>query len=292
MKCFYHSADLDGHCSGAIVKLANPDCEMIGMDYGEPFPWASVYPEEIVILIDFSLQPFSDMLRLNRLSELVWIDHHKSAIDEAQGTEVRGILDSDYAACELAWRHFFPNDRMPTAVHLLGRYDIWKHKETPGSLEFQYGMRLEADTWPDSALWKTLLVSPGSDSFPSLNAEARTAQITQAGALCLAYEKVQNEKFMSAYGFECEFDGLKCIAANKGMGNSLTFESVYDPSKHDAMCMFAYKNGKWTVSLYSTKPEIDVSAVCKARGGGGHKGAAGFQCKELPFIGKQEGASN
>ena len=38
MKCFYHSADLDGQCSGAIVKLARPDCELVGIDYGDPFP--------------------------------------------------------------------------------------------------------------------------------------------------------------------------------------------------------------------------------------------------------------
>jgi nanoRNase/pAp phosphatase (c-di-AMP/oligoRNAs hydrolase) len=39
----------------------------------------------------------------------------------------------------------------------------------------------------------------------------------------------------------------------------------------------------WNVSLYSTKPEIDCGEIAKSFGGGGHKGAAGFQGKELPF---------
>jgi len=47
MKCFYHSVDLDGHCSGAIVKRAYPDCEMIGINYGDKFPWQQVYEGEI-----------------------------------------------------------------------------------------------------------------------------------------------------------------------------------------------------------------------------------------------------
>ena len=33
--CFYHKADLDGVCSGAIVKHFVPDCELYGFDYGE-----------------------------------------------------------------------------------------------------------------------------------------------------------------------------------------------------------------------------------------------------------------
>ena len=30
MKCYYHSADLDGHCSGEIVRRRYPECQMIG----------------------------------------------------------------------------------------------------------------------------------------------------------------------------------------------------------------------------------------------------------------------
>jgi nanoRNase/pAp phosphatase (c-di-AMP/oligoRNAs hydrolase) len=37
------------------------------------------------------------------------------------------------------------------------------------------------------------------------------------------------------------------------------------------------------VSLYSTRDDIDCGAIAKTYGGGGHKGAAGFQCDTLPF---------
>jgi len=50
------------------------------------------------------------------------------------------------------------------------------------------------------------------------------------------------------------------------------------------MLSFVRRPGKWTCSLYADKPEVDASAICKARGGGGHKGAAGFQCETLPFV--------
>ena len=80
------------------------------------------------------------------------------------------------------------------------------------------------------------------------------------------------------------FDGLRCIAVNETMGNSLTFASVWDPEKYDAMLCFYWKRTQWTVSLFSDKPDVDVSGVCKARGGGGHTGASGFQCSTLPFL--------
>ena len=71
MKAFYHSADLDGHCSGAIVKYAHPECELIGINYGDKFPWESIGQDETVYMVDFSLQPFSDMIRLNKACSLI-----------------------------------------------------------------------------------------------------------------------------------------------------------------------------------------------------------------------------
>jgi uncharacterized protein len=272
---FYHSADLDGHCSGAICKHQMPDAVLHGINYGDPFPWQVIQPRDVVYMVDFSLQPFSDMVRLNDACNLTWIDHHITAINEhiQHGSPIQSYyLLTDYAACELCWKYLY-GDPLPLAVYWLGRYDIWKHEDVPGSLEFQYGMRLQQTLPANQEFWKSLF-----------DKDNLVQDIRRDGELLLSYEKVQNEKFASAYAFETEFDGLRCIALNKGFTNSLVFESVYDPNKHDAMLSFAYRGGKWTVSLYSTKPEIDVSVICKARGGGGHKGAAGFQCEVLPFL--------
>lgn len=287
---FYHSADLDGMCSGAIVKYwadkTGRESHLHGINYGDEFPWNEVRPDDDVIMVDFSLQPFSDMVRLNKsCHSLLWIDHHKSAIiewEEYNRPIQQAILKTGYAACELTWEHFFAllgNGECPLPVFWLGRYDIWKHKDHPGALEFQYGMRLY-DTWPENQdFWKALFTEPNKANI-----------IRDQGALLLAYETEQNKKFASAYSFECELDGLRCIAVNKGFTNSLVFQSVYDPSIHDAMLSFAYRGGKWAVSLYSDKENVDCSVICKARGGGGHKGAAGFQCDVLPFLSNDQSA--
>ena len=279
MKCFYHSADLDGHCSGAIVNNMFFDCQMIGINYGDPFPFDSIEQGEEVYMVDFCLQPFSDMVKLNELCNLHWIDHHKTAIDEAhkQGFIANGgqFLEIGKAGCELTWEYIYPESILPRSVYLLGRYDVWDHVADESVLPFQYGMRQYPVTLPSNReLWDTLF-----------NSILLIADIVSVGRTILSYESNQNKKFCQAYSFETEFGGHKAICANRGFTNSQLFDSVYDESKHDLMITFIrkHKAGSWIVSLYSTKESIDCGALAKDHGGGGHKGAAGFQCKEIPF---------
>ena len=276
MKCFYHSADLDGHCSGAIVNDANGgNVDMIGINYGDEFPWDSIENGETVYMVDFTLQPFEDMEKLNSLCDLIWIDHHKTAIDEAykRGFLASGgqSLEVGKAACELVWDWFYKGEKND-AVHLLGRYDVWDL--IPGTLELQNGLRMH-DTRPDNYwLWGKLL--NGSQAF--------LEEQLGVGEILLKKQKMDNEAYVRSCSFETEIDGLKCIAINRGLTNSQIFESVYDTAKYDVMLTFVWKKGRWTVSMYSDQENIDVGVICKSRGGGGHRGAAGFQCDELPFV--------
>jgi len=272
MKCFYHSADLDGICSGAIVKMQKPDCEMIGINYGDSLPWTAIKAGETVYMVDFSL-PMDEMERLNGICSLIWIDHHKSAIEDAKA---RSFLASGHqslvigsAACELTWKEFCQGD-VCRAVALLGQYDVWDYQDHPEVLEFQYGMRQFNATPTDIGFWETIF-------FGDIQS------IIEQGRSFLTYEEVQNDIYAKTFAFEVNFDGHTCIAINKGLTNSLLFRSVYDPARHDAMIAFVRRSGYWKISIYTDKPEIDASAICKAHGGGGHQKASGFQCKILPF---------
>lgn len=277
MKCFYHSADLDGHCSGAIIKKRFPGCEMIGINYGQEFPWELIADGETVFMVDFSLQPFLDMERLNELAKLIWIDHHKTAIDEAHK---RGFLAHEQslevgrAACELTWEYCFPDKTIPIPVFLLGRYDVWDLSAHPNVMNFQYGMRFNENTYPESDIWSHAL------SY-DLNFQRRTVN---TGEVVLQYQSAQNAKYVKSCAFETEIEGLPAIAMNTGMANSQMFRSVWDAGKYKVMMPFVWKDGKWTVSLYTTEETgVDCGTIAKSFGGGGHKQAAGFQCAELPF---------
>lgn len=285
--CIYHSADADGHCSGAIVKKKHPDAELYGWDYGHPVPWYLITPESCVILVDLIFEPFSLMERLVwSCKDLLIIDHHKSNIDVMTETWRRDWPPNadahckvGIAACELCWEYFFPEHKLPRAVYLIGRYDVWDWKNTIDSIEFRYGLGLY-DTWPntqDTQLWDRLLVDPetGDQSF--------TNKIIEEGKIIVKYRGQQNKNYIKATGFEIEWNDYRCLMSNSLMNNSKLFDSRYDPEQHDLMIMFGWKRDHWKIVIATDKPEIDVGAICKEFDGGGHKAIGGFQSKELPF---------
>lgn len=274
MKCFYHSADLDGICSGAIVKYAFPECEMIGIDYGDDFPWDRLEDEETIYMVDFSLQPIEEMKRLASLVDLVWVDHHESKIvDEPKlGIQIEGIRKVGEAGCELAWDCCMGGLR-PETVRLLGRYDVWDHAD-PKVLPFQYGMRsLGLD--PESPTWTIL--------FENIDREDTLDSVVAAGEAILKYIEADNAKYAQEHAFWLNFEGYRAVVINRGGANTQLFERVADPVLEDIMIAFVLKKDKWAVSLYSEKNGPDVSKIAKKHGGGGHRHAAGFVCKKLPF---------
>jgi uncharacterized protein len=276
VKCVFHN-DLDGHCAGGIVKLKHPEAEMIEMVYGWRFPWERIKQEDTVYMVDFSLEPFEDMLRLSNSCKLIWIDHHISALEEAKThpefSTVPGLRQNGVAACVLTWTYCFPDKQMPRTVKLLGSYDVWDFAD-PWTLPFQYGMRSkETDPAKDMSWWKTLLKE-------SMWVE----EIIKDGQVIVDYEEQSSKKYVKAYSFETEIDGLRAIACNRGIASSKMFDSVWDESKYDIMISFCrLKTKRWTISLYSTKPEVDCSAIAKKYGGGGHHSSAGCTVQELPF---------
>jgi uncharacterized protein len=300
MKCFYHSADLDGHCSGAIVKHFNPECELIGFNYGQEFPWDSIQQSETVFIVDVSL-PIEQMVKLAQITTLVWIDHHIGIIREfyALPEEQRGWFDGrrdpSKAACELCWEFFREGDPVPLVVATLGVYDSWRFTDFDEEFvkQFQYGMRMEDDTRPENAMsfWESMFAAGRlCEQFES---------VMSSGAAIYKYQLSQNENNCRSCAFETELLSfplrlaMDCIAINSNLMNSDVFKSVWDPEKYDAMLCFYWSNkGFWRVSIYSTNPEVDCSVWAKSFGGGGHKGAAGFQCEELPFaLGKNADGS-
>ena len=112
MKCFYHN-DLDGHCSGAIVKKVMPEIDMFEIDYKDPFPIHMIESGEKIILVDYSLPNLNawDLL-FERTSEVIWIDHHKTAIDMNPQYnlhlpfDIHGLRYTGHSAAYLTWCYF------------------------------------------------------------------------------------------------------------------------------------------------------------------------------------------
>jgi oligoribonuclease NrnB/cAMP/cGMP phosphodiesterase (DHH superfamily) len=243
---------------------------------------------------------------------LIWIDHHKSSIESHPDTIIGYRIDG-VAACRLAWQwfahHIDPNrqtkqdfvDRKvsePLAVRLAGEYDIWDHRGD-GDLEFQFGLQsreLSESDWDNllSVERPTIdelerLISVGHDK-DLINPDGTfippaVHQLLSIGKTLMDYEKKNNAGVMHR-SFLVEWEGLKFLALTTARCNSLTFEAKDVPETgHDALMGFYYNGSKWIVSLYHAqhRKDIDLSQIAVKYGGGGHRGACGFQTDKLPF---------
>ena len=282
--CIYHSRDLDGWMSAAIVKLKFPDIKLMGWDYGDEF---LNIPEGVcIIMVDVSF-PMEIMLEVVKKAkwDLLWIDHHISAINEFEKfinggeTFCRSILDTNFAACELTWQFFFPDTEMPEIIRLLGRYDCFGHKGTNEEqkvLEFQYGAR-QAISNADEA-YQTLIIARGRGDW-SFDKDLCDDILLQGRAI---YKYLCNEAQHSYKKiFSIELDGYKFACVNQERFNPINFGIDYHKDGYDGFACFWYQNGGWTYSLYNDNGNVDCSVIAKNRGGGGHKGASGFRSKDI-----------
>jgi oligoribonuclease NrnB/cAMP/cGMP phosphodiesterase (DHH superfamily) len=252
------------------------ELDFFGHDYGRPVPMFLDYDR--MILCDISLPKDEMESHAKRLGKnFVWIDHHISAIKENEGLDCAGLRQTDRAACELTWLYLFKEEHtMPVTVLLLGVYDSWRNKDQnfwdETVIPFQYGMRLKCnsfETFPHEMLLR-------------INS---TEAVVSVGKILLAYQK-QQDVFACRASFERTFKGLRAICLNSGGMNSNTFLSVWNEDKYDLMISFFYNGHQdfFNVSLYSTKSNVDCSVLAKEMGGGGHKGAAGFQVPDFKAI--------
>lgn len=282
MKCFYHR-DMDGICAAAIVykfyqrdrnytEETGEDCQFISIDYKDEFPFDSITPNETIVIVDFSLQKEGDFEKLKSITDkIIWIDHHKTSIEKHKDFECLGIRKDGVAGCILTWQYFYPKQiqEMPLIIKMLGAYDIWDFSKYGDSLnELQAGIRLW-ETSPENINWVEWF-----KSWEDLSNEL------EVGKIALKYRQHQYSSLIKAWSFWVDFEGYRAVCCNAGSVSSQLFDSVKED--YDLMIPFVFDGKQWTVSLY-TKKDIDCSEIAKKYGGGGHKQAAGFQCKELPF---------
>ena len=328
--CIYHSIDLDGWMSAAIVKhwflthregidlkyeifikedtnsisktINGQDyfLDFIGYNYGQPIPDLSEYDK--VIMCDISF-PENEMekLRQNLQDNFIWIDHHISAINATKkrlNDYYEGLRDTTFAACELTWKYFFPDERIPEIVRLLGRYDCFGHKGTNEELtvlEFQYGARSVISNCEEAYtyLQKSL---EGIQHYDYCGEYTIEDDIHQCGRniysyLCTEAKQIYKTAFVIVFtettyysmGNESQRDIVKYkfLCINRERFNPVNFGIDYHEKGYDGCACFYFDGENYNFSLYNDNGKVDCSEIAKQFGGGGHKGAAGFRVDNL-----------
>jgi hypothetical protein len=291
----YHSTDLDGHCSGAILRWYHEekglkkdiDFKMVGLDYGTVWDESQIQDGDTVYMSDISLQPNERMSALNKRVDLTVFDHHSTVVPVLQSEKIKGLWgEEDIAGCEQTWRGMIKT-HIPHFIKLLSTWDCWKDVDAGYwnlyVKPFQMGMRLGitdpsiAEGW---IFWYDLI---GLDQKYGKTPSTMTKYINHIigmGRVILQFTDGMNKDLMKR-SFDMTFEGLRFIVVN-GYKGSPQFDSKWDENKYDAMMSF-YNAGNtgWTISMYTTKKELDLSKIAEKWGGGGHPKACGFRVDDI-----------
>ena len=302
MKVFYH-IDNDGKCAGFWVKkLAKGDeyeKEFIPINYNIPFPFEKINKDEKVYIVDFSIKPEEMDKLLEITSNVIWIDHHKTAIEayEDYNKEIRGLRYDGIAGCMLTYcyltfmtdsnkeytKPFEKNmvDYAPCFTKLIADYDVWTFVYGNDTRAFEKGFTLYPHE-PTDQIWEELYEEHRLDKerinvhfLPLVN------KIIKQGETIIDYRKSMMTTYCKHKGFEATLDGHKVFAVNMAMLNSDDF-IVDNPEDYDMFVGFSFNGETWNYSLRAAKDYVDCSEVAKKYGGGGHVGAAG--CNTTDFI--------
>lgn len=290
---FFHSRDLDGWMSAAIVQKRYPDVRLVGWDYGDPEPFMYKLEEgfspgnefgipsniDLVIIVDIAFHPVTMMnLMDNAAIDIVWIDHHLSAIKQSREggyKNMPGARNVDFATCELTWKYFFPHSGMPDAIELLGAYDCFRHKKHDMVYQeqvmcFQYAAR-------------TFISSPEDAYVQVLAKNLDIGEWMMTGAAIFEYLKKEAEGIFKK-AFPVDLDEYTGLMVCRERFNPVNFGIDYHKDGYDFFGCFWFDGDKWTISLYNDNGKVDVSEICKKRGGGGHAGASGMTLKNINEI--------
>lgn len=266
-----HHNDIDGRAAASIaymkaVSQGIKNIRFIEMDYKDLTPEIPENAE--VVIVDFSFKPEEMAKIFAKTDDIVWIDHHVTAKD--YGYTLAGLRCFDnkgFSGCELAWQYFNPNKKTPEWVTLIGDYDSWRLVYGESTFNFYEGLKLQ-NLDPSDGIFNELM-----------NNNIYVEAIVAAGRTAIKYRDNYCQELRNAFGYETVLQGYSAYACNFQRFGSQGFGKMF---KKYAICIAYIHDGtKFTVSLYAEL--VDVSVIAKSYGGGGHKGAAGFTCKELPF---------
>lgn len=289
-----HHTDLDGAMSGGVCGYY---CQKLGYEptyklynYGYPIKPENFKGFDLVFAVDISFHETDPWVYqyLGRQGKLIWIDHHKSAIEfKSKHPEyfegVIGTQKIGKGACELTWEYLFPDSKTPRLIQYLSAYDVWDKERfdwAEVTEPIQYGCRLEYGISAKDLCNYLGLLELGLTDY--------LEELRQSGKNILKYiEKNLSGKIKNYGSFIPEFnvEGVgtyRILLLNTNEFSSKSFDGMYDPRFYDIMAPYCIcpregEPGKFDVrmSFYTDKPDIDVSKVAEIFGGGGHSGAAG-----------------
>jgi oligoribonuclease NrnB/cAMP/cGMP phosphodiesterase (DHH superfamily) len=269
--CVHHHPCQDGFASAwAVRKFFEEEGRL-----GDVTFHAGVYQEMPpnptgleVILVDFSYKREVVKLIADVATKVTVIDHHKTAIEDLTGLDterenIRLIFDLERSGAGLTWDTFFPRQARPDLIDCIEDRDLWKFEKegTKDICAAVFTYPYDFDVW-DDLMENSAGLAGWNDLKRQGAAVNRKAALDMDGLLTMCKRRMRIlEWSVPVIGVPYPVVSEICHIMAQGEFFAAGYQDTAAGRKF---------------SLRSAEDGIDVSAVAKQFGGGGHKHAAGF----------------
>lgn len=282
----FHYPCQDGLASAWITnhyhKLQNKSIDLYPIQYGTPLDLSRLSGKKI-IFCDWA--PTLDILEQVEqvVSEIKILDHHKTA-QQALQSKPYAVFDMTKSGAGLSWEYFFPNSPMPNFIQMIQDRDLWTWK-LPESRNLTSGLVMICDTVRSNEyddftglfeVFDGLFSNPDKFKFClELGSIVNKSTLAKANSLAESHAKcVDIYQGHRVCVVNCPTD------LSSDVGNIL---SSMDTIDFAVLWKYNHPNQEYYVSLRSSN-KVDVSAIAKSFGGGGHPNASGFSTKTNPTV--------
>lgn len=261
--CIYHGNCADGFGAAWVFKnFADREFDFHAGVYQDAPPDVT---GRDVYLVDFSYKRAVVEEMVKVATRVVLIDHHKTAIEDLapliEARQIEALTDLNHSGAVLAWIWFNGNDTtgMPKLLSHIEDRDLWLFR-----LEGTREIQANVFSYPyDFDVWDKLMES----DLQLLRSEG--AAIERKHHKDIGELVGVTKRRMVIGGYDVPVANLPYTLASDA-GHLMARGEPF------AACYWDTPGGR-CFSLRSTDTGIDVSAVAKTYGGGGHRNASGFR---------------
>lgn len=283
----YHNNCYDGVTAAWVCMKRfqgeRPNLRAIPRNYSDPIP-EDIDGDDVVV-VDFSwkLPQMQELYR--RSNSLIVLDHHKTAevelqnlwaVDAPEVSRLDIVFDMNRSGAGIAWDYFFGYSTRPNLVNYVEDRDLWRYT-LPHSREYNaYIQSFDID----------LIVWTAQFNEGELDVEDR-----EVGRALLRQQSKLVKQICEHAVTDINLPNFPpgsmiCPYLDPGVSvyTSVLMSEVCEqmladhPEANYAWYVFLRKDGKHQYGLRSRAgSDVDVSAIAKLYGGGGHKHAAGFE---------------
>jgi oligoribonuclease NrnB/cAMP/cGMP phosphodiesterase (DHH superfamily) len=267
--CYFHAGCPDGFgAAWSVWRAWGEDARYVPRGH-EPDPPRRAHVGGTVVFVDIA--PDNDYLRqlADEAAQVVVLDHHWTARERyaaepgienliAEGGH-RVVFDLDHSGAVLAWRYFHPQESLPALLAYVQDQDLWQWA-LPRSEEVNAAIGSHDRTF---AIWDALAIRTPEDLAREGEPILRAQRIEIARALTTAHPITAGDRRIEA---------VNAQQSRSHLGHQLAKRAAFGEP-----IGLVYRVSGRTVdaSIYSIG-DVDVSAIARRYGGGGHRNASGF----------------